>query len=63
MWVMVGAGCCWVMMLVGGGCCLLVQLVGACHHLLLVLVHAHGSWSLFMGGGGGWLWFDDGCCH
>ena len=38
-------------------------LVGACCHLLLVLVHAHGSWPLFVDVGGGWPWFDGGCCR
>ena len=60
-------GGCWSLLVDGGGGrwlpFVLVVLVGARLCLLLVLVHAHGSWSPFLSVGGGWPWFHGGHCH
>ena len=58
--VVVGAGRRWLMVVVGAGRRLLVVLMGVHLCLLLVLARAHGSWSPFLGVGGGWPWFDGG---
>ena len=62
-WALVAAcGSRWALVAVGGWCWwALAGVAGG--HSSLELLRAHGSWSPFLGVGGGWPWFDGGHCQ